>query len=470
MSEYGETLKIESRSIDFIPHELRHGSPRSLFTLWFGANMQVIGVITGALAVIFGLSLPWAIISVLVGNVVGATFMALHSAQGPKLGIPQMIQSRAQFGYFGAILPLVLVILMYIGFYSTGNILGAQALSSMTGIGVTPGIIIIAVVCTVLAILGYRVIHHAARWVSLLSAIGFIYLSFRLVLDHNLGLVWHWSGFAAGPFMLGITVAATYQITYAPYVADYSRYLPQDTSIKSCFWWTYTGSVIGTAWMMIFGCVAAAVAPTAFNANSVSFVVNQSAGARGIFDLIIILGIIVIGVLNLYSTFMSAVTMLSTVWRRKIGVGLRAGYIIVASALGTALSILGRGNFLNNYYNFILFLSYFVVPWTAVNLMDFYIVRRQRYNIAAVFDPDGEYGKMNLRALTAYFVGIAVEIPFMSTTFYTGPMVNRLGGADISWIIGVIVSGVLYLLLMRGATSSVTPITDEPNNLSMVQN
>jgi NCS1 family nucleobase:cation symporter-1 len=102
--------------------------------------------------------------------------------------------------------------------------------------------------------------------------------------------------------------------------------------------------------------------------------------------------------------------------------------------------------------------------------MDFYIVRRQRYNIAAVFDPDGEYGKMNLRALTAYFVGIAVEIPFMSTTFYTGPMVNRLGGADISWIIGVIVSGVLYLLLMRGATSSVTPITDESNKLSAVQN
>jgi NCS1 family nucleobase:cation symporter-1 len=58
----------------------------------------------------------------------------------------------------------------------------------------------------------------------------------------------------------------------------------------------------------------------------------------------------------------------------------------------------------------------------------------------------------------------------MSTTFYTGPIVNRLGGADISWIIGVIVSGVLYLLLMRGATSSVMSITDEPNNLSTVQN
>ncbi len=469
MSEYGETLKIESRSIDFIPHELRHGSPRHLFTLWFGANMQVIGVITGALAVIFGLSLPWAIISVVIGNVVGGTFMALHSAQGPKLGIPQMIQSRAQFGYFGAILPLILVILMYVGFYSTGNILGAQALSSMTGVGLTPAIIIVAAVCTILAIFGYRVIHHAARWVSLLSAVGFVYLTIRLVLDHNMGAVWHWSGFLAGPFILGITAAATYQITYAPYVADYSRYLPENTSIKSCFWWTYGGSVIGTTWVMIFGCIAAAVAIKAFNADSVSFVVNQAAGARWIFDVIVIFGIIVIGVLNLYSTFMSAVTMLSTVWRRKIGVGMRAGYIIAASAIGTVLSIAGRGNFLNNYYNFILFLSYFVVPWTAVNLMDFYIVRRQRYNIAAVFDPNGEYGKASWRALSAYFIGIAVEIPFMSTTFYTGPMVNKLNGADISWMVGVIVSGILYLALMRGATSRALRISDESLKISEAQ-
>jgi NCS1 family nucleobase:cation symporter-1 len=456
MTKYGETFKIEDRTVDFIPHELRHGSVRSLFTLWFSANMQVIGVITGALAVIFGLSLPWAIISVVIGNVVGGAIMALHSAQGPKLGIPQMIQSRAQFGYFGAILPLILVILMYIGFYSTGNILGAQALSNMTGIGATPGIIIVGLICTVLTIFGYRMIHHAGRWVSLLTAVGFLYLSIRLVTDHNLGSVWHWSGFSAGTFVLGITVAATYQITYAPYVADYSRYLPENTSIRSCFWWTYGGSVIGTTWMMVFGCVAAAVAPTAFNADSVSFVANQSAGARGIFDFIILLGIIVIGVLNLYSTFMSAVTMLSTVWRRQIGIGLRAGYIVVASGIGTWLAVAGRGNFLNNYYNFILFLSYFIVPWTAVNLMDFYMVRHQRYNIDAVFDPNGEYGKFSIRALAAYFVGIAVEIPFMSTTFYTGHFVKSLGGADISWIIGVIISGVLYLVLMRNSSNATT--------------
>jgi NCS1 family nucleobase:cation symporter-1 len=449
MPEYAKALNIESHSIDYIPDELRHGSAKSLFTLWFGANMQVIGVVTGALAVLFGLSLPWAILGVIVGNVVGGTFMALHSAQGPKLGIPQMIQSRAQFGFYGAVLPLIMVILMYVGFYSTGNILGAQALSDMSGIGLSPAIIIIAVACTALTIFGYRLIHQFARWISLLSAAGFLYLTVELVVNHNLGSVWHASGFKAGPFVLGITAAATYQITYAPYVADYSRYLPKDTSIGSCFWWTYAGSVISTSWMMVFGCIAAAVATTAFDSNSVSFIVNQAAGGRAVFDLIVALGIVAIGVLNLYSTFMSAVTALSTVWRRHVGAGVRAGYIIVASVIGTVLSIAGRGNFLNNYYDFILFLSYFIVPWTAINLIDFYVIRKEKYNIPAVFDPSGQYGKARWQALGAYLIGVGVEIPFMSTTFYTGPMVASLGGADISWMIGVVVSGALYLSLMR---------------------
>ena len=178
MAEYGKA-HVEARSIDWIPYELRHGSPRSLFTLWFGSNMQVIGVVTGALGVVFGLPLPWAIVGVIVGNLIGTVFMALHSAQGPKLGVPQMIQSRAQFGFYGAIIPLVLVILMYIGFYASGAVLGGQALYDMAKIPTNVSIIAIAIGCTLLCIFGYRFIHGFAKWVSLITAIAFAYLTIR---------------------------------------------------------------------------------------------------------------------------------------------------------------------------------------------------------------------------------------------------------------------------------------------------
>ncbi|MDT9170991.1 cytosine permease, partial [Escherichia coli] len=79
----------------------------------------ITAIVDGALAVVFGADALCAIIGLLIGNVIGGIVMALHSAQGPQLGLPQMISSRAQFGIIGAIIPLVLVVLMYIGFAST---------------------------------------------------------------------------------------------------------------------------------------------------------------------------------------------------------------------------------------------------------------------------------------------------------------------------------------------------------------
>ena len=127
-SGYTSSLQVERRSIEYIPPEERHGKPRSLFNIWFASNMQVTAAVTGALAVIIGLSLPWALLAIVIGNLVGVAFMAAHSAQGPKLGIPQMIQSRAQFGFYGAILPLILVLLMYVGFFATSAVLGRRPL------------------------------------------------------------------------------------------------------------------------------------------------------------------------------------------------------------------------------------------------------------------------------------------------------------------------------------------------------
>lgn len=45
---------VENRSIDFIPENERHGSIFAQFTLWFGANLQITAIVTGALAVVLG--------------------------------------------------------------------------------------------------------------------------------------------------------------------------------------------------------------------------------------------------------------------------------------------------------------------------------------------------------------------------------------------------------------------------------
>ena len=445
-----KSLQGEQRSIDRIPENERYGKASSLFSVWFAANMQVTTVVTGALGVIVGLPLPWAIAAVALGNMVGAVFMALHSAQGPKLGIPQMIQSRAQFGYYGAIIPLIMIVLMYVGFFATSAVLGGSALADWWGIGKTPATIVVSAVCTVLAVYGYRLIHLFEKCISWIAAIGFVYLTSRLFTQYDVGAVWHSGHVSAGTFLLVVAIAGTWQITYAPYVADYSRYLPQETSIRSAFWWTYAGSVISSVWMMSFGCVAVAIAQKSFDGGSVSFVAALGgSGTHWVFSLVIVLGIVAVNVLNLYGMFMCVTTTVTALQKLQVSGRTRAAFVLGSAVVGTAIAIAGTANFLDNFENFILFLAYFLIPWTAINLVDFYLVRKEQYDIAAIFTPDGVYGRFNLRAATAYAVSVAVEIPFMSTSFYEGPLVKHLGGADISWIIGLFLAGGLYYAAMK---------------------
>ncbi len=116
MSQASDSSKplIEVRSIDYIPEAERHGKLYSQFTLWLGANLQITAIVTGALAVVLGGDVFWSLIGLLIGQLLGGGVMALHAAQGPKLGLPQMISSRVQFGVYGAAIPIVLVCLMYL--------------------------------------------------------------------------------------------------------------------------------------------------------------------------------------------------------------------------------------------------------------------------------------------------------------------------------------------------------------------
>lgn len=171
---------------------------------------------------------------------------------------------------------------------------------------------------------------------------------------------------------------------------------------------------------------------------------------------------IAVNVLNLYGAFMSVVTTATAIKPFQVTRTTRATVVTVIGVLGTIIAIVGRTSFLTTYEDFILFLTYFLVPWTSINLVDFYLVRRERYDILAIFEKRGLYGTMNWRALGVYAAGVIVEVPFMSTSFYTGPMVGRLDGADISWILGLIVSSVAYYLVMRDVATREHPVVPAP--------
>ena len=90
---------------------------------------------------VFGGDVFWSLVALLIGQLIGGAVMALHAAQGPQLGLPQMISSRVQFGVYGAIIPIVAVCLMYIGFSATGTVLAGQAVAQLLHVDDALGIV-----------------------------------------------------------------------------------------------------------------------------------------------------------------------------------------------------------------------------------------------------------------------------------------------------------------------------------------
>ena len=120
--------------------------------------------------------------------------------------------------------------------------------------------------------------------------------------------------------------------------------------------------------------------------------------------------------------------------------------ITVTKLVGVSvlLAYTGRHSFLQVFESFVLLLLAVFTPWSAINLVDFYVFTRSRYDVPALSDPDGRYGRWNATGIAIYLIGIVIQIPFLATSLYTGPLVAVLHGVDVSWILGLVVPAALY--------------------------
>src|ERR1700730_17739456 len=157
---------IEKRSIDYVPIAERHGKVWHLWPVWFSGDAHLATVATGVVGVALGGNLVWMAIAVTLGSAFGTFFMAFHSTQGPQLGLPQMIQSRPQFGYVGALLVWGVALFAYIGFNAFNQILAAQTVVSLYGGDSTLTILVFTILSVSLAVIGHDLIHLSPRFLS----------------------------------------------------------------------------------------------------------------------------------------------------------------------------------------------------------------------------------------------------------------------------------------------------------------
>jgi nucleobase:cation symporter-1, NCS1 family len=445
---------IERRSIDYVPVAERHGKVWHLWPVWFSGDAHLATVATGVVGVALGGHLLWMALAVLSGCAFGTFFMAFHSTQGPQLGLPQMIQSRPQFGYTGALLVWAVALVAYIGFNAFNQVLAAQALHQLWP-SIAPAsplaIIAFAIAAAGVAAIGYDTIHLAQRgFACLMIAILSVFSVGAGMLLRYPAPQWDAGGFRAVPFIAQLFAAASYQLSWSIYVSDYSRYLPRDVSVRSSFWWTYLGAFVGGAWMMLVGTIAAASNPSLDVAAAMQRTADLIVPGLGAVLLLgALLGLVTISALNFYGASLTLLSVADTFGAASAGVGRRMASLLAAAVLATAIALRSSSDFVSRFGDLLALLLYLFTPWTAINLVDFYLVRRAHYSIREIFNADGMYGRWNWRGLTAYGLGFAVMIPFFSTGMYTGPIARALGGADLAMLVGLPVAAGTYYLACR---------------------
>ena len=442
---------VEAHTIDHIPENERRGKLWHQGPFWFMINATLLTVFSGVYGALAGLSLTWSVVAIVAGTLFGTIFTALHAVQGPRLGIPQMIQSRVQFGSRGASWILAVVVFMDIGFAVFFAILGRDSLGQLTSPHPHAYAAILIAGATLIAIVGYHLIHRVQRFVSVAALIVLAVLTAAVIVETPFASLFSVGTFSATAFLLQFGISASYQITVAPLVSSYTRYLPRRASGRSVVAWVFAGSALSAIWLEFLGATVATASPDGdLMATLAGYGHAFLPGTGSALEIVTFVSMFGIVAVCLYEAVLSGLSLVDAFRPVRTSARLRIGWLLAAAVVVYALVATLPADYLTNYNSFLLLMLYFLVPWTAVNLTDFYFVRKGRYAVAELLRQDGGvYGRWAVKGILAYLIGFVVMIPFFSNPLYTGPLARALGGADITVAVGVPVAAILFFVFMR---------------------
>jgi NCS1 family nucleobase:cation symporter-1 len=440
-------LSIEGHGMEPIPAAARYGSVNRLFTVWFSPNLVPAAFFVGTLAAADFIGLGWwaGLAAIVVGNVIGASLVAFVSAMGPLTGMAQIPASRLPFGK-SIVVPAVINWLSTIAWDAINAFFGAYAISVVTGDAVPfpVGLLIVVACQAALSIVGYEAIHTFERYAAIGLAILFAVVTVAVLGKMNFGLA---NGDAAGigSFILMTTIAGSFNLAWALYASDYSRYLPASTPRSQIFSRTFLGLALSAIWIEALGlAVVGALGKEADTVHQINGLIGG--GIVGILAMVaIFFGTVAVNSMNDYTGSLSLQAAGIRIPRP-----ISAGVVAVLSFLATLY--LYYNNFSSTVENYLLVITYWIGPWAAIVIVDW---RRRGSSIDGSKAVDFALLPTGLNALVALIVGFAASIPFMNQTLFIGPFVNSLGGADIAYLVGFVVAGIVFWFLENRSSTAV---------------
>ncbi|KAI0088899.1 cytosine-purine permease [Irpex rosettiformis] len=443
---------IETTGIDPIPPEDRTDTRLfQMFFVWFSANMNVLGVGTGAAGpAFFGLGVKQALIIITIVDIISCSLPAYFAVFGPKLGMRSMVQARYSWGYFGSIIPSALNVFSMQGFLILNCIIGGQTLASVSShLDDTLGIVIISVISLIITFCGYNIIHkyESVAWIP--NVITFV-IMFGVGGKHLLNAPPSSPVTTANVITFATTTASSV-ISWCSMTPDYGVYHNAKASSKRIFAYTYLGFFVSSVPAHFIGAVFAASAPhtpswnTGFaGGNSVGGLIEAVLSPCGGFGkfLTVLIALTVPSACapTMYTFGSSAMTIMP--WFAKVP---RYVFVVISEAILIPVAIIGAKHFYDTFVDVLSIIGY----WTAVSAT--IILTEQvifRHNSFSSYDltlfnrpsllPPG------IAAVLAFCCAVGIIVPCMSQVWYTGP-IARGGTGDIGILTGSAVAGVVYL-------------------------
>lgn len=450
-SAYG-VMKVETRGIELIPEDERPMRPSDLFWLWAGATWNVEYLVYGALIVSFGLSFAQAVVAIVVGNVF-YVMLGIASIQGPETGTTAFGVSRAPFGRNGNRVPSLFNWITQVGFEIEGIVLVvliAEAMFARGGIGVGAGLKVLLIIAAVaiqfiIPFLGHATITKVLRYLSFVFIVVFAIMAI-LVIPHVHLSTYHksatWEVWTTAVVLL-VSVGG---LGWTENGNDYSRYLRRDTPKAKSLWSATLGAAIPSILLELLGAAAFIVSPKVTAVTGV-----PSSFESWFFWPFLILALPQLFAINTIDLYSSGVTL------QALGVPVkRWGAVIIDTIVAGAVTalVIFKGNFYTDLSGFLDYIVVWLAPWFAIIVVD-YLLRRGRYDRDALAATHGgvywRNGGVNWRAVVALFLGMAAALMWIDAAFYvpsyTGPLSSATNGADFSWVVGILVGGLVYWLL-----------------------
>ena len=440
---YGEKVAtVEPGGAEFIPLTERHGRPLQLFWTWTSPNFEFATIFVGVIAVqFFGLSFWTSVLAIVIGTGVGSVTQGLLSAEGPALGVPQMVISRLGFGYWGNALPAGLnAVVAGIGWFAVNSVSGTFALNTLLHWPKWLCLLIIAVAQITIAFFGYNLVHAFERYAFPVLAVIFLIATGVILAKAHPGLhVKPGPGGTTGGFLLATGAAFGYAVGWNPYAADYTRYFPPDTNKRAVAWWSGLGVFVSCVLLEVVGAASATLSSNPNASPTDAFTSHLPTALADATLLAIAIGAVAANVLNIYSGALSFTAL-------GIRLPLRLRRAIVAltfGVIGYIVALTGLHDAGTKYENFLLIIAYWIAPWLAVMFCD-QLLRRGRGPVDQLLF-DTRYTNWAGPVAMAAGMGVSIWL-FSNQTEYVGLVPTRVPAAgDLTFEAGFLITAAIYL-------------------------